>query len=681
VGVAIRKALNIILYMYVKVIPLTKLPRKIGIFDYLIPQKLQEKITIGQLVEITLRNRPQDGLIISIHKKSPIAKLKEILRLKDNKPFLNYNQISLLNWASFYYCSSPATFAKTMLPRQYGPPIRRSPAKSAGTGGPKQNKECPDIFKTVATESLVVKKSNISNIKQILHKIEKTKKTFLHWRDDKNKTAIYIKLLEKLSTTKQIILILPQLNGIIEFTKYLPLKLRQRTTILRCEMSRISYWQQWNTIRNKKEGIIIGTRQAIFAPTNNLGLIIIDDEHNISHKQWDQNPRYHTLKIAQQLQKLTSAKLLISSHTPSVTSYYASRKHNYNIITEKQSGDSKEAKKIEIINMQDEWRKKNYSIFSEKSINLLENIIPQQDRAIIYINRRGTSSLLACKDCGYTPQCPNCLIALPYVETPVSATGSAVLICRHCNHQEPIPIPCPRCHGSNIKHIGTGTEKVEKKINNLFPKLKTGRVDLGVKVDAINKTIQNFQNGKIGILIGTKAILSYHMPEKIDLIIFLNIDTDLQIPNFKAIELTLQTINGFKLLLKNQDNMIIQTYSKHCPLLNMLKDYSFDDFFKQELKNREKFKYPPFSQLIKLIYKHKNKITTQDESEKMINFLKKEFSSNKKIGISCPIFMPMNYGKYIVEILIKNSGSPDDLQEWMIENISNDWIIDVDTEI
>ncbi|MFC1615367.1 primosomal protein N' [Patescibacteria group bacterium] len=482
------------------------------------------------------------------------------------------------------------------------------------------------------------------------------------------------------STKKQTILILPQINNIIAFTKYLPLKLRQRTTILHSEMSRISYWQQWNIIRNKKEGIIIGARQAIFAPASNLGFIIIDDEHNISHKQWDQNPRYNTLKIAEQLQKISSAKLMLSSHTPSLTSYYNSKKNNYSIITENQSDELQKEKKIETINMQDEWSKKNYSIFSEEAIEALKNTILKQKRAIIYVNRKGSSSLTVCKDCGYTPQCPNCNIALAVVKS-IYKDASKMLICRHCNYQEPIPIPCPKCKGNNIKYIGTGTEKVKKEIHKLFSEINTGIVDLSVKTENIKKTISNFEEGNINILIGTKAILSYNMPEEIDLIIILNIDTDLQIPNFKAIELTLQTINSFKLLLKDKDKIIIQTYSQNCPLLTMLQTYNFKNYFEKELQNRKNFKYPPFSQLIKLIYKNKNKTLVKDESEKMLSFLKKEFLGNKKIGISYPIFMPINYSKHSAEIIIKNSGMSNDLQEWMIKNISNDWIIDVDAEI
>ncbi|MFC1615368.1 hypothetical protein ACFL2L_01065 [Patescibacteria group bacterium] len=165
--------------MYAKVIPITKLPRQIGIFDYLIPQKLKEKIIIGQLVEINFRNQLLDGIIISIHKKSSIAKLKKILRLKDNKPFLNHNLLSLINWASFYYCVSPSALAKIIIPNLL-----------------KQKKEQLDIFKTTPIKSLGIKKTDISNIKKILNKIEKTEKVLLHWNNYKNKIAIYIKLLD-----------------------------------------------------------------------------------------------------------------------------------------------------------------------------------------------------------------------------------------------------------------------------------------------------------------------------------------------------------------------------------------------------------------------------------------------------------------------------------------------------
>lgn len=639
--------------MYVKIIPLTKLARGLDSFDYAVPEKLKEKIAIGQLVEIPLRNKQSNGILISIHKELPNIKLKEILRIADNKPFLNKVQIELINWTCFYYCASTATLLKNTIPE--------IPVK----------KKSYDFFKNIRSKDPKILKSAISSFVRIIEEIKKSDNILLQWSDYKNKIAVYLKLLENLSEEKQVILIFPQLNNINEFIEFLPEKLRGKTSILNSEIPKSGYWQNWNKIRNSTNGLIIGTKQALFSPVKNLGLIIIDEEHNQSHKQWDQNPRYHSLKIALKLQELTKAKIVLSSQTPSVETFFHGKK-NYKIITEVTDKNFKGGD-VKIIKMRDEWKKGNPLIFSEESINELKSGIKNKSLSLIYINRRGSGTFAICKDCGHIPQCPKCLISLSLHKDIAQNTAKEIFLlkCHHCGYTEKLQIPCVKCHSFNVLMKGTGTEKIETELKKIMPEIKIGRIDLDNKKPENKFIFNNIEN--LNVLSGTKALLSYNIPRNINFILFLNIDTDLQTANFRALEETRQTIANFKSLLSPRGKIILQTYSE----MNYLAD-NYSDFYEKELTQRKNLNYPPFSQLIKLTYKNKDSKIVKFETDKIYGILNENFEKDKEITLFGQIPLPMQFKNYAAQIVIKNTGEKDKLQNWFIKNIPPEWIIDVD---
>ncbi|MFH0856967.1 MAG: primosomal protein N' [bacterium] len=643
--------------MYAKIIPLKKFSRGLGVFDYAVPDKIKEKIMVGQLVEIPFRNNQNRGIIISLHNEPAGIKLKEILRIADNNPFLTKVQLDLIAWTSFYYCSSPAILVKNIIPEI---PSKKIPY---------------DFFKNIERSELKILKSTVPFITQLLSEINTSDKILLQWTDFKNKIAVYLKLLEKFSENRQAVIIFPQLKNIEGFIKLLPEKLRKRTNILNSEMSKTGLWQGWNNIRNSTNGIIIGTRQALFSPIKNPGLIIIDEEQNQSHKQWDQNPRCHSLQIAVKLSELTNAKLLISSMTPSIETFFNANKKGYKIINENPAS-MREYKSVEIIKMQNEWGEKNYTIFSEKAIDELKKAVKNNFLSIIYINRRGLGSFAVCKDCGHIPQCPRCFLAMSAHKDLIAGKNaikseSFILKCHHCGHTEKLQIPCLKCHSFNILLKGTGTEKIETELKKVLPQEKLARVDLDNKKSENKLIFKNIANANI--LIGTKALLNYNMPRNIGFILFINIDTDLQTAGFKASEETIHTIADFKSMLSPLGKIIIQTYSE----INYL-FAEYDIFYKKELEQRKKLNYPPFSQLIKLTYKNKDSKIIKFETDKIYNLINKNFSRDAEISLFGPVTLPVRFGKYAAEIVIKNTGSKNKLQEWFIKNIPPDWIIDID---
>ncbi len=635
-----------------------RLPRKLKNFDYLIPEKLKEKIKLGQIVEIPFRNSQKNGIIFSIHDDEPCANLKNILRIIERNPIINDAQIKLLSWASFYYCSSPAAFLNAIIPEI--PALKKFARKI-------YSDEC-----NLPKKKLKILKSEIPKIQKILKKILENKKILLQWNNYYNKTAIYIKLLEKFSADKQVILIFPQFSDLKKFLYFLPENLKVNTSILRSDLPKKKHFLEWETIKNKKNGIIIGTRQAIFAPLENLGLIIIDNEENISHKQWEQNPRYHTLKISKKLQKITDAKIIIASNIPSAETYYISKKEKYKIILEDDGDDFRIKNNIKIIQMQDEWNKKNYSILSEDAIDLIKKNINLNKNSLIYINRRGASQLVICKDCGYIPLCPKCNLALT-----LHSGKENILKCHHCNFTKMQITPCPKCNGFNMKFAGTGTEKAEKILKEIFKDTRIIRVDTDNKKRGIRDDL--LCTGETKIIIATNAILSYISPINIASCIFLNIDTNLNIPSFRAFENTAQIIKNLSLLIEPEGELIIQSYGNIKENLPFLKEnYGFTKYYNRIIEERRNINYPPFSQLIKLTFKNKDVKITKFATDKLFNILNKELGIKKNISLLEPITLPAQRNNYINEIIIKNKGDADDLQKWLTANVPQEWIIDID---
>lgn len=645
--------------MYARVIPLLKLSRQIETFDYTIPEKLEGKVKAGQLVTIPFRNQRKQGIIISIEKKNCSRNLKEILGIEDRKEFLYKEQLDLIQWGAFYYCTSPALFVKMIIPK--------IPQKREILEQPSNN---------LLLKKLSIAKSDLPEVKKILDTIEKENKVLFFWQNYKNKIAVFLKLLEKFSDSQQVILIFPEIGQIEEFTSYIPLKFHQRLSILHSKLSLKSYWQNWDKIRNSKNGIIIGSRQAIFSPVSNLGMIIIDDEHNTSHKQWDQNPRYHSLETAKELQSITKAKLLIASSAPSIETYYNAQNSNYKIIIE----GGNQSSPIKIIKMQDEWKNHNNSIFSREAIEMLGINIEGKKRSIIYLNRKGIAKFIICKDCGYIPQCPKCHLPLPLSKvSDASKKIKKILSCPHCNYCEDIPPFCLKCKNVEFKYAGTGIEKIKEELIKFFPKANIERIDSTTKDLTIKSAIEEFQNKKLDILIGTKTILNPKLILNIDLVLVLNIDTELQISSFKAAENCLQTLNYFKPMLAKGGKIIAQTYSNDNKFIELLgRGFDYKNFIQDELFYRKKLNYPPFSQLIKLTYRHKNSKIIFAETKKISSLMENYCNVNKNICVLDNINLPMRFGKYGVEIIIKNNSHKSSLQEWLIKNIPSEWIIDID---
>ncbi len=626
-----------------QVIPIIRLKRNLNFFDYKIPNELLGQIKKGQLVEIPFRNKIIKGVVLNLTASSIFEnkKLKSLRSIIDPLPFLNSWQLNLIVYLSNYYFISQAAWAKMIVPEI-----------------PKRIRQSKKNFLT-EIDFLEAPKAEI----KVDQYLKTSKPILLRYFYPDNKIETYLSLIKNITEQdKQIAIIVPQLSDVKRIYRYL-LEYKSVTSVLLNDLPKNKYWQEWSKIKKGKAKIIIGTRSAIFAPFNKLGLIIIDQEENENHKQEEPNPRYNVKDVALKLKNLLKCGLIFSSSTPSFTSLYKAQKKEWSYF----ELDKLKAKpQISIIDKQDEFRKGNYSIFSEELLKKTEYNLKRARKIFLFLNRKGLATLATCKDCGYIAACPNCKL-------PLTLHTNKKLICHHCEYQEDLFLFCPKCKSPNIKLTGGGTEKIEIEIKKIFPQVNILKIDQ-------ETPWTNTDLSKYDIIIGTQYAFDFINWSMIDLICVINADISFSLPDFKSFEKTFNLLYKLALYIPNKKkDIIVQTFSPENYIFQAFKNLDYKIFYLNEAKERQIFKYPPFSQLIKLIYQSFEFNSGQEEINKVYNFLKSK-SDNKKVIITppLPVYTQQIRGRFRWQIIIKITDKEIDLD--FLKDLPENIIIDRDPE-
>lgn len=648
----------------VNIIPITNLPPNTNqVFSYLSSQNLK----LGQEVIIPFSGKNIAGIVdlTPANIKQFHFKPKNILKIIENS-LLTKKQIELAKFVADYYHTSLGQVLRIMLPKKILP---RKKEKILNT-------KLSPIVKLTPEQNKIY--NNIKTSKQ---------NTFLiHGVTGSGKTEIYLHLIkDQIEKNKQSIVLIPEIaltsQTIMRFTKHFK---AEEIAILNSRLSEGEKYIQWLKIKQNVAKIIIGPRSAIFAPIQNLGIIIIDEEHDSSFKQYDQKPRYHTITVAKKLADLYQAKLVLGSATPDIISYYNTEQQKCSLQTlPSRYTSNQQMPKIKIIDMREEFKKRNYSIFSLDLQDELEKIIKNNRQAILFINRRGASTFVMCRDCGYVLKCKNCDVPMAYH----AFSRTNFLFCHHCGHKTQNLTLCPNCQSHAIKYFGAGTQKVESELQKLYKYVKIFRMDSDTtkSKNAHSQIYHDFRLKKANILIGTQMITKgWDLPE-IDLIGVIASDIGLNLPDYRSSEKTFQLLtqvagrtgrghfNPGKVIFQtyNPDNFVIKTAAKH--------DYK--TFYLNEIKTRQKLNYPPFCKLVKLIYKHENPVKSKKQADLLTNKLNQlltfDFQPLTLLGPS-PSFYSRIRNKYIWQIILKIK--PNTNIKPILKIIPSDWIIDIDPE-
>ncbi|MDD3887678.1 MAG: primosomal protein N' [Patescibacteria group bacterium] len=642
------------------IIPSIKLPPdKNQVFSYL----SKEKLSLGQVVEIPFRGKKIKGIIYSLNNKS-IQELdfkpKEIIKQVENI-CLTTKQIELAKWISEYYHTSIASVIKLMLPQLVNQRTKDKNTKLATIPYPKLTEQQQKIYEKI---------NSTKNFRVFL----------IHGVTGSGKTEIYLKLIEQqIKLDKQSIVLVPEISltpqTINRFSEHFN---QDQIAILHSKLSAGEKFTQWKKIKSNQAKIIIGPRSAIFAPIQNLGIIIIDEEHDSSYKQYDQNPRYHARHAAIKLASLYNANVVLGSATPSIESYHNAFQNIYSLLKLPARFTANSVMpKVKVVDMREEFKRKNFSIFSESLQKELETIIKNNRQALLYINRRGVATFVNCRDCGYVATCKNCDVPLTF------HLYKQNLSCHYCGYTLPTPISCPKCKSPAIKYFGTGTEKVEQELQKMYKYVKIFRMDSDTtRIKHSHTQIYNdFRLKKANILIGTQMITKGWDLEGVDLVGVISSDVGLNLPDYKAQEKTFQLLTqiaGRTGRGINPGKVIFQTYNPESFVIKTAAKHDFVSFYKKEIKNRKELDYPPFVKLIKLIYKNADPDLAQHEAQKLFQKLTAYDSQDITLLGPAPSFFQKIQGRYIWQIIIKFKNQK--FKDNILKQVSNDWIIDVDPE-
>lgn len=452
------------------------------------------------------------------------------------------------------------------------------------------------------------------------------KVTLLHGVTGSGKTEIYLELIEyMLSQGMDSIFLVPE----IALTPQMIARVRNRFgDIVGVFHSMLSEGEKHDVFREIKEGnvrVVIGTRSALFLPFTSLGLIVIDEEHEMSYRS-EMTPKYDSIEVARYMAYKQGVTVLLASATPSISDYYRAEKGEYDLLTLNKRANNKPMPEIEVVDMREELHKGNKDDLSEKMIEEIQRTVESGNQAILFLNRRGFASFLTCKDCGHVFRCDRCDISLTYHKYKNKG------VCHYCGKEEVIPDKCPECGNKNISPIGIGTEKIELYLKEKFPNYKILRVDKDTtsKKGQLEKILNSFNSGQADILIGTQILSKGHDFDNVTLVGIISADMMLNYPDYRAFESTFQLItqvSGRAGRSDKEGKVILQSYNTEHYAIQKAIDYDYKGFYQKEIAIRKTFGYEPFNNIFRLVlsgYKYNKVRENADRFLKTLEYLQKE---------------------------------------------------------
>ncbi|HUH33585.1 MAG TPA: primosomal protein N', partial [Daejeonella sp.] len=474
----------------------------------------------------------------------------------------------------------------------------------------------------------------------------------LHGDTSSGKTQIYIRQIEKmLADKKQVLYLLPEIGLTTQVIERLRKYFGNQIGVYHSKFSDNERAEVWQKVLKGEYSIVLGARSAVFLPFSNLGLIVIDEEHESSYKQYDPAPRYHARDTAIYLAHLHTAKVLLGSATPSLETFYNTKTDKYGLVELKGRFGGVLPPAIEVVNIAEETKRKTMqSHFSSVLITEIEAALSRKEQIILFQNRRGYTPFLLCATCGFSPKCINCDVSLTFHKS------SSKLHCHYCGYKQEILNACPACGSTRIEQKGFGTEKIEDELQMIFANARIARMDLDStrNRNSFQNLLTDFEDGRIDILVGTQMVAKGLDFGNVTIIGIISADSILNYPDFRAFERSFQLlsqVSGRAGRREKQGKVIIQAYDTTHRVLNQVIGNHFNAMFDTEILERRNFHYPPLYRLIRLDVKHKDGNKLAVISIKLANILKSQLG-DRILGPQAPLIGRIrNY--YIQTILIK----------------------------
>ncbi|WP_175988900.1 primosomal protein N' [Bacillus sp. Marseille-Q1617] len=509
------------------------------------------------------------------------------------------------------------------------------------------------------TSPLLLTHQQAEAIEPIKEKIDQSAhQTFLLYGvTGSGKTEIYLQSIQRvLEEGKEAIVLVPEISLTPQMVHRFKGRFGDDVAVLHSGLSVGEKYDEWRKIQRKEVKVVVGARSAIFAPFENLGIIIIDEEHETSYKQ-EENPRYHARDVAVHRAETHQCPVILGSATPSLESFARASKGVYQLLTLNRRMNDGDLPKVSIVDMREELRSGNRSMFSQELFDKLQTRLEKGEQTVLFLNRRGHSSFIMCRDCGFVVQCPNCDISLTYHRF------SNGMKCHYCGYEENVPNTCPECTSEHIRYFGTGTQKVEEELNKLLPGARIIRMDVDTtgRKGSHEKLLTAFGEGKADILLGTQMIAKGLDFPNITLVGVLSADTMLHLPDFRAAEKTFQLltqVSGRAGRHTLPGEVVVQTYTPEHYSIELAAEHDYDRFYMQEMMMRKMGAYPPFYFITLITLSHEDLMKVVGIAEKLTGFVRSRLSESTVILGPAASPIPRIKNRYRYQCLIKYKREP-----------------------
>ena len=566
-------------------------------FTYEVPEKLTERIQPGVRVLVPFKNRQLVGYVVAANDGIPAEGTKKVIEVLDEKPILSDHFLNLSLWMRDYYFSSWGEAIQAIVPKFYR---HTKPTKYRES-------------KNIHREELVSAKEVVLNDEQA-HAVEKIgeflksgqyRPVLLFGVTGSGKSEVYIRSMKRvINMGKSAICLVPEIALTEQLKRFFESHFGEDLEVFHSKLSEGERWQAWERIRKGEKKIVLGARSAVFAPFENLGLIIIDEEQEPSYKQ-DQTPRYHAREVARWRAEKLNAVLIIGTATPTIEAMKEAVDGKLYQIELTKRVDSKKLPAIDIVDLnQAQAITKNKVIISPKLQMIIQAALEKKEGILLLLNRRGFSTQAHCMNCKKPIVCRYCDVAMTYHQ------GDNRLLCHYCNYKIDEPNSCPRCGEAILKFSGIGTEKVESEVARLFPTARVSRLDSDSarRKGSHQKILAQFRAQQIDILVGTQMIAKGFDFPHVTVVGVVLADTALELPDFRSSEKTFQLLTqvaGRTGRGSVEGKVVIQTFSPLHYSIQLAKTHDVLGFFNQEIEHSRSFLYPPFVQLINVMFRGK----------------------------------------------------------------------------
>lgn len=681
-------------------------------FDYFVPQNLINLIKVGIRVKVPFNNRILEGFVLEIKDSNKSEyDLKEVIEVVDEDIILNDELLELGKYIKETTISTLISSYQVMLPaalkarnktkinvkKDIFYKLNVSDEELTNYKFNAKQQEIIDLLKSEKEVSATrLKDISLSSLNTLLNKniiarnyqevyrlndeeielkekypltydqkqvvdmvlnnIEHYDTYLLYGVTGSGKTEVYMEIIENvIKKGKDAIVLVPEISLTPQIIARFKSRFGSRIAVLHSRLSDGEKYDEWRKIYRGEVDIVIGARSAIFAPLTNIGVIIIDEEHTTTYKQ-ENMPRYHAIDIAKKRGEYHSAPVILGSATPTLESFARSQKGVYKLLELPNRVNGKELPEIKIVDL-NYAIKKGQGYFSLELITNMKSTLERGEQVILLLNRRGYSSFVTCKSCGYVEKCPNCEISLTYHKS------SNMLRCHYCGYATKKESICKSCHEESINDLGIGTEKIEEELNKLFPNYKTIRMDFDTtsRKGMHEKIINDFKEQKYQILLGTQMIAKGLDFPNVTLVGVINADTSLNIPDFRSSEYTFQLLSqvaGRSGRNNLPGKVIIQTFNKDHYAIKFAKDHDYIGFYNYEMQIRKELKYPPYYYLVYIKILSKEYDLARDTSLKIKEKLEKTLLDSIILGPStCSVFKVNNVYRFGIIIKYKKENN------------------------